>query len=126
MVLPKILDSLSSNGTPDALPSWPQTTPREKNHYMRSAKRPPIRNRIDLSDPGQVRAWKRRLGLSTNDLQRVIEKVGNSITAVTKEIELERASGESTPAQASSNRPSQSVQRHELRNDLRELTPKEA
>jgi hypothetical protein len=57
---------------------------------MRCAKHPPIRNKIDLSDPGQVRAWKRRLGLSTSDLQRIVEKVGNSISAVTKEIELER------------------------------------
>jgi hypothetical protein len=61
---------------------------------MRCAKRPPVRNKIDLSDPGQVRAWKRRLGLSTNDLQRVIQKVGNSISAVTKEIELERMAAE--------------------------------
>ena len=57
---------------------------------MRCAKHRPIRNKIDLSDPGQVRAWKRRLGLSTSDLQRIVEKVGNSISAVTKEIELER------------------------------------
>ena len=60
---------------------------------MRCAKYPPIRNKIDLSDPGQVRAWKRRLGLSTSDLQRIVEKVGNSISAVTKEIELERMPG---------------------------------
>jgi hypothetical protein len=46
---------------------------------MRCAKHPPIRNKIDLSDPGQVRAWKRRLGLSTSDLQRIVEKVGNSL-----------------------------------------------
>ena len=61
---------------------------------MRCAKHPPIRNKIDLSDPGQVRAWKRRLGLSTSDLQRIVEKVGNSISAVTKEIELERMPAE--------------------------------
>jgi hypothetical protein len=61
---------------------------------MRCAKHPPIRNKIDLSDPGQVRAWKRRLGLSTNDLQRVIQKVGNSISAVTKEIELAKMPAE--------------------------------
>jgi hypothetical protein len=57
---------------------------------MRGAKHPPIRNKIDLSDPDHIRAWKRRLGLSTNDLQRIVEKVGNSISAVTKEIELEK------------------------------------
>jgi hypothetical protein len=64
---------------------------------MRCAKHPPVRNKIDLSDPSQVRAWKRRLGLSTSDLQRVVEKVGNSISAVTKEIELERMPAETPP-----------------------------
>ena len=64
---------------------------------MRCAKYPPIRNKIDLSDPGQVRAWKRRLGLSTSDLQRIVEKVGNSISAVIKEIELERMPTETPP-----------------------------
>jgi hypothetical protein len=59
--------------------------------FMRCAKHPVIRNKIDLTDPNQVRAWKRRLGVSTDDLQRVVEKVGESISAVNKEIELERA-----------------------------------
>jgi hypothetical protein len=87
---------------------------------MRSANRPLNRNTIDLSDVGQVRAWKRRLGLSTNDLQRVIEKVGNSITAVTKEIELERASGDTTLAQTSRSGSSRNVGRH-LRNGLKTI-----
>jgi Protein of unknown function (DUF3606) len=56
---------------------------------MRCAKHPVIRNKIDLTDPDQVRAWKRRLGVSTNDLQKVVEKVGDSIS-VTKQTELER------------------------------------
>ena len=64
---------------------------------MRCAKRPPVRNKIDLSDPGQVRAWKKRLGLSTSDLQRIVEKVGNSISAVTKEIELEKMPAQTPP-----------------------------
>jgi hypothetical protein len=68
-----------------------------KGFDMRCAKHPPIRNKIDLSDPGQVRAWKRRLGLSTSDLQRIVEKVGNSISAVIKEIELERMPTETPP-----------------------------
>ena len=57
---------------------------------MRCAKHPIVRNKIDLADPNQVRAWRRRLEVSTDDLQRVVEKVGVSISAVTKEIELER------------------------------------
>jgi uncharacterized protein YjcR len=57
---------------------------------MRRAKHPVIRNKIDLTDPNQVRSWKRRLGFSTEDLQRIVEKVGDSISAVTKEIELKK------------------------------------
>jgi hypothetical protein len=57
---------------------------------MLCVKHPTVRNKLDLSDPNQVRAWKRRLGITTDDLRRVVEKVGNSISAVTKEIELER------------------------------------
>jgi len=67
---------------------------------MRCTKRPPVRNKIDLSDPGQVRAWKRRLGLSTSDLQRVVQKVGNSVSAVTKELELQRIPAEIPPVAA--------------------------
>jgi hypothetical protein len=65
---------------------------------MRCAKHPAIRNKIDFSDPGQLRAWKRRLGLSTSDLERIVEKVGNSISAVTKEINLERMPTVTPPA----------------------------
>jgi Protein of unknown function (DUF3606) len=58
---------------------------------MRRAKPQPIRNKIDLADPAQIRAWTRRLGITVDDLQRVAGKVGNSIAAVSKEIELRRA-----------------------------------
>jgi Protein of unknown function (DUF3606) len=58
---------------------------------MRRARPQPIRNKIDLSDPAQTRAWTRRLGITADDLQRMVGKVGNSIAAVTKEIELRKA-----------------------------------
>ncbi len=38
----------------------------------------------------QVRTLKRRLGVSGADLARVVEKAGNSIAAITKEVELEK------------------------------------
>ena len=57
---------------------------------MRRAKPRPIRNKIDLADPAQIRAWTRRLGMA-DDLQRVAGKVGNSIAAVSKEIDLRKA-----------------------------------
>ena len=69
---------------------------------MRRAKPRPIRNKIDLADPAQIRAWTRRLGMA-DDLQRVAGKVGNSIAAVSKEIDLRKA-----PAP----RPSSPVQIH--------------
>ena len=69
---------------------------------MRRARPRPIRNKIDLADPAQIRAWTRRLGMA-DDLQRVAGKVGNSIAAVSKEIDLRKA-----PAP----RPSSPVQIH--------------
>ena len=57
---------------------------------MLCEKHPPIRNLIDLSDPRQVRTLKRRLGVSGADLRWIIEKVGTSIAAITKEVELEK------------------------------------
>jgi hypothetical protein len=57
---------------------------------MHRAKHPPVRNKVDLTDPGQVRAWTRRLHVSADALTTVVGKVGNSVAAVTKEIELQR------------------------------------
>jgi hypothetical protein len=57
---------------------------------MLCTKRPPIRNLINLSDPRQVRTIKRRLGISGADLQRIVQKAGNSIAAISKEVELEK------------------------------------
>jgi len=58
---------------------------------MRHAKPQLIRNKIDLADPSQIRILKKRLGISADELQHVVEKVGNSIAAVSKEIELQKA-----------------------------------
>jgi hypothetical protein len=54
---------------------------------MRHAKPQPVRNKIDLADPCQIRGLKRRLGISADDLQHVVGKVGNSIAAVGKELQ---------------------------------------
>jgi Protein of unknown function (DUF3606) len=58
---------------------------------MRRIKPPSIRNKIDFSDANQLRVMKKRLGVSDDDLRRIVEKVGNSIANVSKEVELERA-----------------------------------
>ena len=64
---------------------------------MRRAKPQPIRNKIDLADPAQIRAWTRRLGITADDLRRVAGKVGNSIGAVSKEIDLRKAAAPKPP-----------------------------
>jgi hypothetical protein len=45
---------------------------------------------IDLADPGQSRIPTGRLVIYAHDLQRVIAKVGNSITAVCKKTNLKK------------------------------------
>src|SRR4051794_22819967 len=71
-------------GTKHAQSDWRMTT--EMN--MRRTRQLIARNKIDLSDADQRRSLKRRLGISDNDLHRLVAKVGNSISAVAKEIEL--------------------------------------
>jgi hypothetical protein len=58
---------------------------------MRVAKPQPIRNKIDLADPMQIRAWSRRLGVTADELKGVVGKVGNSVAGVSKEIDLRKA-----------------------------------
>jgi Protein of unknown function (DUF3606) len=58
---------------------------------MRHAQPQPIRNKIVSADPSQIRILRRRLGITADDLQRVVLKVGNSIAAVCKEIEPQKA-----------------------------------
>jgi hypothetical protein len=57
---------------------------------MQRIKHPPIRNKIDFSDASQVRALTKRLRVRADELKAIIEKVGNSVAAVTKEVELRR------------------------------------
>jgi hypothetical protein len=57
---------------------------------MQRIKHPPVRNKIDLSDRAQLRAWTRRLSVSADVLTTIVGKVGNSVAVVTKEIELQR------------------------------------
>jgi hypothetical protein len=72
--------------------------PQSGNAVMQRIKHPPIRNKISLADPTQVRAWTRRLAISADSLKAVIDKVGNSVAAVTKELELQRAAHSTSPA----------------------------
>jgi hypothetical protein len=64
---------------------------------MQRVKRPPIRNKINMADPAQLRAWTRRLRVPANELKAIVEKTGNSVAAVTKEVELQRLSRQPCP-----------------------------
>jgi hypothetical protein len=46
------------------------------------------RSHISMSQRHEVQYWTRHLGVSTDELQRAIEKVGNSAAAVRKELGL--------------------------------------
>jgi len=65
---------------------------------MRRTKPLATRNKIDVADASQMRVLKRRLGVSSDDLHRVVSKVGNSIAAVTKEIECQKPLPLTAPA----------------------------
>ena len=54
---------------------------------MHRSKPHAIRNKIDMADPSQVRCLKKRLGISADDLLHVVGRVGNSIAAVSKELQ---------------------------------------
>src|ERR1700761_1415985 len=62
-----------------------------REFVMQRIKHQAIRNKINASDPAQVRAVTRRLGVSAEALNAVVNRVGNSLAAVTKEVELQRA-----------------------------------
>jgi hypothetical protein len=47
----------------------------------------PDRSKIDIHDGRQARAFARRLGVSREELARLIETVGNSAAEVRKELE---------------------------------------
>jgi hypothetical protein len=58
---------------------------------MLIAKHSPQRNILDLADRLQIKTLTKRLGISTEMLHRIVEKSGNSIAAICKEAELQRA-----------------------------------
>lgn len=64
---------------------------------MQRTRRPPIRNKINMADPAQIRAWTRRFHIPADALTAVVEKVGNSVNAVAKEVELQRLSRQPCP-----------------------------
>jgi hypothetical protein len=59
---------------------------------MRHARPQPIRNKLDLSDRVQVRLIRKRLRLSDAQLAEIVDRIGNSIAAISMEVATQRAS----------------------------------
>jgi Protein of unknown function (DUF3606) len=58
---------------------------------MHRTKHRHFRNRVDMGDKVQVRVIKRRLRLSEPELNKLVDRVGNSIAAISKEAALKKA-----------------------------------
>lgn len=65
---------------------------------MHTKKRSYFRNRLDLSDSVQVRVIKRRLGVSEPELAKLVGRMGNSLSAISKEVALRQAADAAAPA----------------------------
>ena len=46
----------------------------------------PVRSKINMSEDFEVKYWLKTLGVSRDELQRAVDKVGNSTAAVRKEL----------------------------------------
>ena len=46
----------------------------------------PDRSKINMNEDYEVKYWAKELGVTRGELQRVIDKVGNSAAAVRKEL----------------------------------------
>jgi hypothetical protein len=51
---------------------------------------PPLRNHIAMNEQLEVKYWTKHLGVSQDELQRAVDKVGNSAAAVRKELATSR------------------------------------
>lgn len=61
------------------------------------------RSHINTADDRDMRRWSKQLRVTKDQLMRLIEKVGNSVSAVRKE--LEHAAQKTEAAKAESGRP---------------------
>ncbi len=49
-------------------------------------KQQPDRSKINMHQPHEVKYWLRAFGISKDDLQKAVDKVGNSAATVRKEL----------------------------------------
>jgi len=66
---------------------------------MRRSTPKPIRNKLDLTDRVQMRLVRKRLGLSEPELTAIVGRIGNSISAISKEAAQQRAVALAKPAE---------------------------
>jgi hypothetical protein len=66
---------------------------------MRRPKIQTIRNKVDLTDRVQVRVVTKRLGVSQAELTDLVDRIGNSISAIAKEVHLQKARKVLAPVQ---------------------------
>jgi predicted RNA-binding protein YlqC (UPF0109 family) len=67
---------------------------------MRRAKIQPTRNKLDMTDQAQVRVVTKRLKVSPGELAEMVGRIGNSITAINKEVAQQRAAKLAVPGGA--------------------------
>jgi hypothetical protein len=48
----------------------------------------PDRSKINTHEPTEIKYWTRELGVSIEQLQKAVEKVGNSAATVRKELKI--------------------------------------
>lgn len=53
---------------------------------LRNKTPPPLRNHVAMNDPLEVKYWAKHLGVTRDELQRAVDKVGDSGAAVRKEL----------------------------------------
>ena len=59
---------------------------------MRRSPPKPIRNKLDLTNRIQMRLVRKRLGLSDAQLTAIVGRIGNSLSAISKEVAQQHAS----------------------------------
>jgi Protein of unknown function (DUF3606) len=59
---------------------------RGKQHDGQSKRDQPDRSKINMSEDYEVHYWTKHLNISKEELQKAVDKVGNSAAAVRKEL----------------------------------------
>ena len=66
--------------------TFPSRLGRDRKMDNLTKRDQPDRSKINMSENFEVKYWLKALGVSKDQLQRAVEKVGNSAAAVRKEL----------------------------------------